>query len=69
MPPEFLEHAFTRAWFLAAAWEGSSADDTRHSVTRRCTTGSGGDGKVGPAASIPTKENRNEVDKAVLVLD
>ena len=48
--------------FPAAAWEGSSADDTRHSVARRCSTGSGGDGKVGPAASIPVKEDRNEVD-------
>ena len=63
MPPGFLEHAFNRACFPAAAWEGSSADDTRHSVTRRCTTGSGGDGKVGPAASIPAEENRNEVFK------
>ena len=66
IPPRFLEHAFTRACFPAAAWEGSSADDTRHSVTRRCNTGSGGEGKVGPAASIPAKENRNEVFSEVL---
>ena len=44
--------------FPAAAWEGSSGDDTRHSVARRCSTGSGGEGKVGPAASIPEKETR-----------